>query len=192
LPPKQFLDVLLPYATHIRTLARYVGWKTAALDAEGKQDESVRLTIQVLRVARLYDYEPMLIHYLVSIAVRGVAVGILNTTLRSGPVSPELRAELDAELAKQDSERTLPRAMRSERAYAISATMEQTGVVPAAFRWPMSRFYWRELEVLDKGIESADKPWHTVRAEWDETYAREKQQYQLAGLKEKSLIGEAM
>src|SRR6185436_9046537 len=32
----------------------------------------------------------------------------------------------------------------------------------------------------------------TVRAEWDETYAREKQQYQLAGLKEKSLIGEAM
>ncbi len=71
--------------------------------AEGKRDEAVRTALLIFRLATHLDHNPTIVNYLVSIAVRGIAIDSANEALQSGPVSKEVRDALDAELARFNS-----------------------------------------------------------------------------------------
>ena len=81
-----------------RSVGRLVDWQMRLSIHDKQYDQGVRQGINLLRLARLHESEPTLVGYLVTIAVRTVADRGLHDVLIAGPVSPELREELDAEL----------------------------------------------------------------------------------------------
>lgn len=170
LPPRQFLERLINGLNVVghRTLARFVSWKIAVLQSEGKSDEAIRLGIQMLQLTRLWDHEPLLINYLVSLAVRGIMFESINNAMRGSQISSEVRQSLDEELALQDSFKPLETALSSERAFAISNVQEQTSVVPAFMRWPMMDFFFlKELDAENQACALAKLPLKEILPQWD-------------------------
>ena len=152
-----------------RSLARFVRWKMATLVAEGKSDEAIELGIEMLRLARLYDQEPLLINFLVSVAVRRTTFEGINDALRQKGVSEQVRIELDKELALQDSNNPILMAFRSERGFSIPYVQEQAGHVPAFLSLPivMNSFFLKELDVENEMYNTAKLPLDQVLARWE-------------------------
>jgi len=153
---------------NFRSLGRYQAWQMEVLVAEGQRDQAIRLGIELLRLAKLHEAEPMLTSYLVSIAVRGVAINGLYDALAAGPVSAETHAALDAELARQDDAGQLGRVLRTERAYAIStvdAHAAQSGWLAAPFaKMILRQQFGGLLDRFDALLPVADIPWHDPRS----------------------------
>ena len=92
-PVSQFLDEVMKRIDKgiPRSLSKFVQWKIATLVAEGKSDEAIELGIEGLRLAQFYDHEPLLINFLVSVAVRGTMFDAINDALRQKGVSEQVR-----------------------------------------------------------------------------------------------------
>lgn len=163
--PEEFLNSLLKSVTTLRAAARFAEWKMLLLIADGRSDEAIRIGVKVLRLARLSDHEPGLISHLVSLTVRGMMFGPINSALRHNPVSSPVRAELDAELARHDSLAPLQAALKSERALSISLTTEQTR--PMFFRWPALGWMLDEIDVENHAYEIAKLPLSETGRQWD-------------------------
>lgn len=84
--------------------------------ADGRRDDALRTCLTMLKLTRLLQYEPCVVNFLVGMAVRRVSIDVTNRVLTSGPVSPDLHAELEAELAGQDVVAAYRESLRSERA----------------------------------------------------------------------------
>ena len=76
----------------------------------------MRTALVIFRLARHFDRNPMIVGYLIAIAVRGYGNRSANEALQTGPVSKEVRDALDAELAIQERMEGFVWAMKSERA----------------------------------------------------------------------------
>ncbi|MEN6497848.1 MAG: hypothetical protein ABFD16_26415, partial [Thermoguttaceae bacterium] len=74
----EFVARLLPVMQDQRSVARALYAKAALLAAEGKRDEAVQASILLLRLARHFDRCPVLVTYLVSIAIRRIALDGAN------------------------------------------------------------------------------------------------------------------
>jgi hypothetical protein len=150
-----------------RGAVRYAAWQIVVLAREGKTDDAVRRGVEVLKLARLHESEPMMVSYLVTIAVRGVAVHELNKALRSGPVSVEVRAALDAELARADDPQSFAKMLTTERAVALEAMGPMNSQVPpgvvAWLGWPVKQQYMGAFDLLDVVIVEAKQPWQQFR-----------------------------
>jgi hypothetical protein len=168
-PPSQFLERVMKDCTKPRELARYVAWKMATLMADGESDEAIRLGVQMLRLTRLWNHEPLLINSLVGVAIRGIMFESINVALRQGQHSTELLHALDVELALHDSLKPLALALCTERAFSIPYVQEQTGVVSAFVRWPMLNFFLGELSVEDEAYAIAKLPLNQMHLKWDPT-----------------------
>jgi hypothetical protein len=126
----------------------------------------------MLRICRLRDREPILVSYLMNIAIRAISVYRLHQSLASDDVTPELRADVDKEIALQDSPAGLMHAIRTERSLAGTLTSSigvesPVGDAQSAWMklvgWPVQRLYLGALESYDEIIEIADQPWWKVR-----------------------------
>ena len=60
-----------------RTAARFNDWQAKLLIADGKPQQAAELGLRSLRLARLHDREPLLINYLVGVALRDCRAGSL-------------------------------------------------------------------------------------------------------------------
>ena len=122
------VEAMLPRVQYNRSIARFLGghWPRL-LVSEGKTDEAVRADIAMLKLTRHYDREPALVGVLVALACRGVALDSLNEALQSGPVSDDVRQQLDDELAKHNLNKTLRNALKSERLFAFEYEMGGSG-----------------------------------------------------------------
>lgn len=119
--PTVLMDELLTTVQRFRVSAKVLQWHARLLRHDGKLDEAMRSCLVGFRLSRQLEREPpFLISYLVVIACRVVAVNEANAILRAGPVSKTLRAELDKELALIDEPPGFERALKCERALAIS------------------------------------------------------------------------
>lgn len=160
----KFSEQLLTRIQNFRSLSRYQAWQMEALVAAGQREQAIRLGIELLRLAKLHEAEPTMTGYLVSIAVRGVAIAGLYDALAAGPVSAETHAALDAELARQDGAGQLGRVFRSERAYALSTLdfqAAQSGRFTAAFTGLiLRRQFAGVLDLYDALLPVADLAWH--------------------------------
>ena len=151
-----------------RSLANFVRWKMETLTGEGKSDEAIRLGIEMLRFVRFYDQEPLMVHFLVSCAMRRIVFEAIDEALRQNHISANMRAELEQELALHENREPFLWALRSERAFGISMTEEMTGHVPAMLRWPMtSNFFLKELDAENEMYAAAQLPLDQTLAKWD-------------------------
>ena len=119
--PREFIEELLNGPQKFRVGAKILSWQAGLLRHDGKLDEAMRTCLTSLRLSRLLDREqPMMISALVVIACRTVAIEDANDILRSGVVSPAVRAELDKELVLIDDSQAFARVLKNERALSIS------------------------------------------------------------------------
>ena len=112
---RQFLEGYLQnQTTRIRTPARFLEWRIQLLIADGRFEEATRRGLELLRIARLYDGEPLMMNFLVGVALREMATIELYDSLAAGKVSPELHAAVDRELALHDDPQRLALALTTE------------------------------------------------------------------------------
>lgn len=162
----QFLESLIDNQSLIRQAARYLGWKSEVLAADGNAEEAAICGLEALRLARLYDSEPTLVSLLIAIAVRTIACNTIYDAMAVGPISPELRAELDAELARQDDPQRLIHALKTERAISADwfpAQAEGHPFVAHVFGWQIKNYQVGALDALDELFQMAGRPWQEVR-----------------------------
>jgi hypothetical protein len=175
LASQQFLEENLKnQAGKIRTPARFLDWRIEVLTANGQTEEAAKRGLQLLRISRLYDREPLLVNMLVGIALRGTAANALYDALASGKVPPDLHAAIDQELALHDDPRRMGKMLRTERAYSVSTAID-SGCMPAKddvnplwlriVGWPMKRHYVNALGAFDDQLIQADRPWYEAHGQ---------------------------
>ncbi|HLA83178.1 MAG TPA: hypothetical protein VJL29_00160 [Thermoguttaceae bacterium] len=158
------IKVLLVRVQDNREVARLLGsyWPNALL-AEGKRDEAARAAITVLKLTRHFDREPAVVSFLVSVACRGVACYTLNNAMQSGPVSPDVRKELEDELAKHDMIHVFHESLITERAFGL----DWFRAFPLG-RWWFTRAYCNRLKIQYL----AQLDWFLAETSGDPTTAR--------------------
>jgi len=147
-----------------RTVARVLTLRVYYLLSKSQYDEALRDSILLMRVARHFEREPMIVGYLVAVACKTMGLMAANDVLQAGPVSKELRKELDAELARQDNLDGYRWAMRTERVYG----MQQYAAIPARNIWPI-RAQWnydesKYLWAMDEYLKSLSLSYADVKA----------------------------
>lgn len=159
----QMMDELLKFSKDARTPARFLRWQIAVLLAEGKQEEAVEAGLVILRLARLYEGEPAMVNGLVVIAIRAIAIKEINLALRAGPISAELREQLDDELARQDDPQRICRVMKTERAINLSNSKDlfQARLLP----WSGAGLHVDMIDFYDRLLPLLDRPWHETQSQ---------------------------
>ena len=99
-----------------RAAIRALEARLKMLLAQGRRDEALGDCVTMFRLARLLEKKPTVAGYLVALACRGLAVESANLVLRSGPVSPDARQSLDAELARQEGVEGYASMLKTARA----------------------------------------------------------------------------
>jgi hypothetical protein len=165
----KFLDEPLKGQTgRIRNAARLLEWRAEVLLAEGKNEAVVEQGIELLRLARLHDAEPMLVSYLVGVAVRNYAINMLYDALAAGPVRAELHVALDNELALHDTPQRIVHALKTDRAFSASVAMDASAnpalnqMAPfyaGLVDWPMKRYFIGAMDYLDTQVALVEQSW---------------------------------
>jgi hypothetical protein len=152
----EFLSKELDVVQKPRSAARVLHLRAMLLLEEGNRDEAVQTAVVILRLGHLLDRNPAVLSYMMAIAVRGSAFEPANRALQAGPVSNEVRRDLDAELAAQDRMDGFAWALKSER--AVSLEFFQTGLLcsppfpdrnvwfPGRNFWLIARGFWNLQE----------------------------------------------
>jgi hypothetical protein len=165
----QFQTAHLEPLQNIRTVARFLSWQSELAMSEGRTSDAVETGIEQLRLAKLFESEPLLISWQVTCALRGGAASSLYGSLASGKISESLHDELDAELARQDDMLGLVRAIKEERAYSITALDEQLGrvgrVVINTIGWRVKSMHNGVLDWYDQALPVIGKPWYELQAD---------------------------
>lgn len=171
LKPTQFIEEMIDLQPSIRQAARYLAWKKDVLLADGQTEQAVECGMQTLRLIRLYDHEPTLLSFLVGNAVRGIAARSLYDALATGPISPELHAALEQELAMHDDPQRLVHALKTERAFSadMTASIGEGSPLdqghPLRMRiagWPVKWMYAGALDSFDRYFALANQPWDEI------------------------------
>jgi hypothetical protein len=136
------------------------------LIADGFHEDALEKGIQILRLARLYESEPTIVPFLVGIAIRNLTVPHIYDALDSGPVSDELHAALDRELALMDTPQWLAHALKSERAVSADWLAEQLAAnpfLPPVCQSVLTLEQSGLLDEIDAHVQLAELPWHEAR-----------------------------
>jgi len=105
----------------LRASVRFLRARAKLSNFHGNRDEALKQTILILQLSRKFEQEPLIINYLVTKAIEGMALECANETLQAGPVSDQARDELDEELALHGSLDKLRMAFKSDRAYSLDS-----------------------------------------------------------------------
>jgi hypothetical protein len=153
-----FMQELLSWTLNLREAINALDTQERLQLQRKDFDEAMRTCLVSLKLTRRCDGEPMIISHLVILATRSVGVRMANEILRAGPVAPDLRQQLDDELAKHDSAASFRRCLVSERAYGLQALGEQLpgGWLSRAFVNDNKNYY---LDLMAEWIENADGPY---------------------------------
>jgi hypothetical protein len=174
--PKKYLEGSLKGGVQdVRTASRFIAWRMQILIAEGKQEEAARLGIECLKLARLWDNEPLVVNALVGIAIRNNIVHSTYDAIAAGSISAATHTALDQELALGDDPQRLVRVLTTERAFSGSMIEEMNTPPPNSgpaslilvrmFGWVMQRHYIGVLDFYDVQLDLASKPWVDVHAQ---------------------------
>jgi hypothetical protein len=166
---QKFLDDSLQNQVgRVRTAARFLNWSGEVAIADGQHERAVEQGIQLMRLARHYDSEPLLVNYLVSIAIRGHATQMLYDGLAAGPVSPELHTAVEQELALHDTSSRIIHALKTDRAYSASVAskavwgpeMKEVKIpLGGLVFWPMKRHFIGAMDYLDSQLAIVAASW---------------------------------
>ena len=153
LPPTQFLQNNIHQYGDERTVARILALHASVLRSHGQWDEAATVSIQLFQLANLCSENArMLTDYLVSLALRTMAVQEGYLALRSKAVSAEIRGQLKTELASADPLPGYLVALKSERAFGIDSFES----FPVQVLWGGAKLNY--LDVLAEEIRLAPLP----------------------------------
>jgi hypothetical protein len=164
-----FLDTKISRESRIRTIARYIHWRTQVLIAEGQREEAVDFGLKLLRLSELHESEPTVLSFLITVAVRNIALQSIFETLSAGPVSKETYQRIDDTLRKiADDRPDLDYVLRTERAVSVSASIEQAWeMMPPAMSWlvgwPVKRYFIDAVDSYEPLFEVAKLPWYELK-----------------------------
>jgi hypothetical protein len=116
-----FLDEYGSASQEVRQPIRVLDYYVMMLLNEGKQAAALDTCVAMFKLCRHFDSRPLLIGYLVNLAVRQVTTHATDLALRAGPLPRDAHAKLETELGKHDLDAILQRAIETERAYGIQA-----------------------------------------------------------------------
>ncbi|MEX0679294.1 MAG: hypothetical protein WD063_19615 [Pirellulales bacterium] len=162
--PREFLDRTCGSSSSCRQPIRVLNYRVVMLQMEGKRDEAFQTCMTMFRLIRHLEHRPMLISFLVSLAVRGVAFRAADNVLRSGPLPPAAYDALEAELARHDLAAAWQEALRTERAFGIDQFGEfrLTGYLKLPWGKNDQASY---LELLEAAIQNAPLPYSDEQAQ---------------------------
>lgn len=164
---KTFVGNILPTVQDIRAAFRVLYYRVQVSLADRKHDDAVQACSTMFRLARLHSRAPCLVNYLVSLALRGVAVGATNQVLRSGPLSPAAYDALEIELTRQDIVAAYRHTLRTERGFGMQEFGDFLGPPASVVKpiWPgFKRDQLGYLNLMTMLIETADRPYSDSRA----------------------------
>jgi hypothetical protein len=155
----QMMEELLQPCDDVRTAARFLRRRIMVLLAEDQVDEAVRAGMVILRLARLCQGEPAIVNGLVAIAIRNYGINGINLALRAGPVSTELRQQLDEELKRQDDPQRIVHILKTERALNLGASQ---GMFVEAWwlPWIGKGLQIDMIEFYDRLLPALVQTWH--------------------------------
>jgi hypothetical protein len=162
LPTSRFPGLFFESLSKHRSPYRVLRPRLMLLLSQGRYDDAMASQVLVLRLARRWLREPLIINYLTTTVCEFVAMDGVNKVLQAGPVSPAARQALDAELALHDNLEGVSWALRSERSFTLSAVRE----FPFSCFW-LSRgvandLMLRLLELYDRVLEDTSRPYAEV------------------------------
>jgi hypothetical protein len=162
LPRTRFLEACMDLSARHRPLYRVLRARSALLLAKGRGDDAVAVQLLALRLARLWRRDPILIGYLVTAVCEYSAMEVINQVLQAGPVSPQTRQAIDAELALHDTMEGYAWALRTERAFSLASVRD----FPFAGFWLTRGFandlMLRLLDLYDRRLQDASRPFARV------------------------------
>ena len=166
-----FLETQLPRVQRLRTIARFVDWRVKALLADGNQQEAIDWSLSLLELSALCKGEPFLVSYLVTVAMRNIALHDLHQSILAGPTDAATYAKIDKALERLEQDIDLEGVFRTERALSISACIEQGWKrappgIGNFLGWPIKRRFLGPIELYDEIIPLADVPYNEVEKEF--------------------------
>lgn len=166
-----YLEAQLERLQKLRTLARFVDWRVQTLLAEGKHEEAIDSSLSLLEFSALAKGEPALVSYLVTIAIRNIALQDLYQSLLAGPTDPATHARIDDTLERLDRETDLGKVLRTERALSITAGVDHMNQAPPAIGkilgWPIKQIFNSPMELYNEVIPLANTPYFEARSEFE-------------------------
>jgi hypothetical protein len=163
-----YLEAQIDRVSRIRTIARYIHWRTQMLVAEGRREEALDLGLKLLRLSELNESEPTMMSFLVTIVVRNIALQNIFEALSAGPVSEETHQHIDEALGRIAQGRPdLDYVLRTERAVS-STSMDQVGeMIPSPISsvlgWSVKRHFIDAVESYEPLFEVAGLPWYELK-----------------------------
>jgi hypothetical protein len=192
LPPSKFLKKNLNdgISAVFRYAARYLAARTQLLIYEGNRDEAMRTVILQLQLSRQLEREPLLIvHYLVDINLKGIALECANEILQSGSIDDQMRIALDAELSNHGSNDIFRQTLKNELAYSIDSSKEQSGGTPIiSNQWQLSVLNIFERFIEISSLPDAEKALNEC-SKLDNEYAKPRSIFSVLNLPSQMLIG---
>ena len=164
-----FLNGLLANVQHdVREPIKILEEKVRLQIADGKQDEAVQNAVAILRISRKVQSEPFVISYLVVCFVRAIGIDSANRVLRSGPISQQARAALDAELQAMNADASFERCLKTERAFGLEMFR---GIVRDNVAFPNRAYFNDEqchhIDMIGAFLPLISKPYAEARPEFE-------------------------
>ena len=150
-------SMLTERVSSLRSIWRVLHYQAEVQLADGRRDDALRTCLTMLKLTRLLQYEPCVVNFLVGISVRWESMLVTEQVLTSGPVSPQLHAELEAELARQDLVAAYRESLRSERAFGSDCFRDREVTLPQV-PFLQKNEQCDYLDLIAFAIATADRP----------------------------------
>jgi len=171
-------DLEFPELARFREAARILEARSEVEWREGRVDDAAQSCLVSLRIADHSDQDPGMLGHLVSVAIQAVSVGELSHVFSAGDPSPATCRALYGQLGKRTRLDQVAAAMKSERAWGLTAfdkmmkpdsASNQAKSYPAFWRLLMHEDELCYLHTMERNIKSMGKPYRQARAEMQAT-----------------------
>jgi hypothetical protein len=159
-----FIENILPAVQDERAAIRALRYRALVQLADGQREDAFHTCLTMFRLANHFDQNPLLVGFLVAVAVRSSAVDTTDLVLLSGPLPPADHEALEKELARHDVAKAYGRALVTDRALGIQAFDEFSTAIGYT-KLPIGKNdYYSCLELFDVVIEGATRPYSDAQA----------------------------
>lgn len=123
---RQYFKEFTPIILVIRHTNCYIASRVAMLIYYKQRDEALRSAILLLQLSRRMNCVQLNTNYILSHAMESAALTYINDILQSGPVSDQLRKDLNSELVLSDPSETYKKMLLAEQAFTIDSIRSET------------------------------------------------------------------
>jgi hypothetical protein len=172
--PSESLKLHLVNTSVARSIMRHCSARAGLLMAEGDFDEALKMGLQMLKLSRSVDHQPMVLGYLVGLACRSMSLDVIVAVLEQSPLTEEQRQQIDSALADCESVSGFTHALASERIYGLATFRSDIfgGPMQSLVTWHFKFDACDYLDLIDEMSEWAPQPRHAIVDELNSVTAR--------------------